>query len=77
MILGNNTIMVEIDGKRLTFINHGVLHYLITSDERFSARVLQNFHTLIGRSTMISQTGEKERSRFFKTLRERVQLCKI
>ena len=76
VILGNNTILFEMDGKRLSFINHIVLHYLITADEKFCARVFQNFHTLVASSTLISETGEKERNRFFKSLRERVRLCK-
>jgi BetR domain len=75
VILGNNSILFEVDGKRVSFINHIVLHYLMTTDDRFCNRAFQNFRTLLARSTMISQTGEKERTRFFKTLRERVRLC--
>ncbi|PWU00525.1 MAG: hypothetical protein C5B52_08755 [Bacteroidetes bacterium] len=76
LILGNNSALVEIDGKYLSYLNHGVLHYLITSDERFNSRANSSFHTLLSRSTLISQTSEKERSRFFRTLREKVQACK-
>jgi uncharacterized protein with HEPN domain len=76
LIIGNNSVLVEIDGKRISYINHSVLHYLITSDERFNAKAYESFHTLMSRSTLISQTGEKERNRFFRALREKVQHCK-
>ena len=76
LILGNNSVLVEVDGKYLSYINHGILHYLITSDERFNARAYSSFHTLLSRSTLISQTSEKERNRFFRTLREKVLAIK-
>ena len=76
LILGNNSGIVELDGRLSCFVNHGVIHYLMTSDERFNKRAFNNYNTLINRSTMISQTGEKERNRFFNTLREQVRSCK-
>jgi len=76
IILGNNSIMVELDGQRISFINYIVLKYISSSDKNFTEKTFNNFNNLISRSVMISGTGEKERVKFFKTLRERVQACK-
>lgn len=76
IILGNNSIMAELDGQRLSFINYIVLKYISTADKKFTAKTFDNFNNLVSRSVMISGTGEKERVRFFKTLRERIHACK-
>jgi hypothetical protein len=76
IILGNNSIMVELDGQRTSFINYIVLKYISSTDRNFTEKTFNNFNNLVSRSVMISGTGEKERSKFFKTLRERVQACK-
>lgn len=72
LILGNNTMVIELDGTSLTMVTYSVLHYLFTKDPRFSAKVLQSFNTLLGRATLISKTGERDRNRFFNTLRDKV-----
>jgi hypothetical protein len=76
IILGNNSIMVELDGHRTSFINYIVLKYISSSDKTFTEKTFNNFNNLVSRSVMISGTGEKERNKFFNTLRERVQACK-
>jgi len=76
IILGNNSIMVELDGQRISFINYIVLKYISTADKKFTAKTFDNFNNLVSRSVMISGTGEKERVKFFKTLRDKVQACK-
>jgi hypothetical protein len=73
VIIGNNTILVELDGSKYCFINYNILSYLMTKDKRFTQRNYQNFQNLISRSTMISGTGEKFRNKFFRELRSRVQ----
>jgi hypothetical protein len=73
VILGNNTIMTELDGNKACFINYNVLSYLMTKDPRFTQRTFQSFHNLMSRSTIISGTGEKYRNKFFRYMRERVQ----
>jgi hypothetical protein len=72
LILGNNTILLNLDGKRISMITYSVLHYLITKDDRFAAKAFETFQTLLSRSALVSRSGEKERNRFFNTLREKV-----
>ena len=72
LILGDNTYMAELDGERLTFLNHSVLYFVATKDEKFNAAMFNNVQNLIGKSTMISKIGEKERVSFFNKLREEI-----
>lgn len=72
LILGNNTMVISLDNTRLTMITYSVFHYLFTRDERFTNKVEDSFATLLSRSTLISQTGEKDRNRFFNALRDKV-----
>lgn len=76
IILGNNSILVSLDETKTVFINHIVLKYISTSDKKFTVKAFNNFQNLVSRSVLISETGEKERNKFFKALRERVQVLK-
>jgi hypothetical protein len=76
IILGNNSILVSLDDTQTVFINHIVLKYISTTDKKFTAKAFGNFQNLVSRSILISETGEKERNKFFKSLRERIQACK-
>jgi len=72
VVLGNNTIMVELDGSHLCFLNYNFLNYLMTNDHRFTSRSHAIFQNLVSRSTIISGTGEKYRNNFFSHLHEKV-----
>lgn len=73
VIIGNNTILVELNDLRASFVSYNVLHYMSTTDPRFTEKAFRNFDTLLSRSAMISVTGERDRNRFFKILREKVE----
>ncbi len=73
LILGDNTYMAELDNQRITFLNHSVLYFVATRDERFNAAIYGNIQNLIKKSTMISTIGEKERVSFFNQLRDKIQ----
>ena len=76
IILGNNNIIVDLDGKKTAFINSTVLKYISTTDRKFTEKMYNNFQNLMSRSVMISEAGERERVKFFNGLRERVQGCR-
>ncbi len=76
LILGNNTMVIKLDETSLSMITYSVFYYLFTKDPRFSGRVMDSFDTLLSRSTLISKTGEKDRNRFFNSLREKVNALK-
>ena len=72
LILGNNTILLDLDNQRISMMTYSVLSYLITRDDRFANKVFNTFNTLLSRSTLVSKAGEKDRNRFFNTLRDKV-----
>jgi hypothetical protein len=65
VIIGNNTIMLELDSTPQCFINYNVLSYLFTNDKRFTTQALKSFANLLSRCTNISATGEKFRNVYF------------
>ena len=69
----DNTLMAEINNVKLTFINHSVLFFVATRDEKFNESMFTNLHNMMKKSTLISGVGEKERVRFFKILRDKIQ----
>lgn len=76
LILGNNTILVDLEENRLAIITYSIFNPLITSDKRFTEKSFNNFNTLLSRSTLISATGEKDRNKFFNALRNKVYALK-
>jgi len=72
-VLGDNTYLITLDDSRLVLINHSVLNTMRTRDTYFAECTHEHFQSIIRRSTQISGVGEKERSRFFNTLREKVE----
>jgi hypothetical protein len=77
VIIGNNTIMAKLDGKLITFIPHAIMKYMNTRDSRFGDYTLKYFINLMNRSTLISTSGSKERSKFFNRLRQKVRNLKL
>ena len=72
LILGDNTTFFDAGDVKLTFLNHNVLHFIHTKDERFNKMIFENLENLMQKSTLISSVSEKERSTFFNTLRDHV-----
>ena len=73
LILGDNTVLAELNSTKITFLNHSVINFVGTQDERFNAHVFDNFQNLIKKSTQLSRVGEKERTRFFNRIRDKVK----
>ncbi len=72
IVIGSNTILVELDNTKLSIIPYNVFSYILTKDARFNDSMFNGFNTLKNRSTLISVTGEKERNRFFSFQQEKV-----
>jgi hypothetical protein len=72
VVIGSNTILAQLNEKKISFIPYNIFSYMLTNDERFNESSFDVFNTLISRSTLISGTGEKERNRFFRSLRDKV-----
>ncbi|TMI83911.1 MAG: hypothetical protein E6H10_07020 [Bacteroidetes bacterium] len=77
LILGNNTYILQLNGKTTTFINYAVLKYISTQDVRFCDNIFRSFQNLVSRSTLISNVGEKDRNAFFNLLRAEAKKLQI
>ena len=77
VLLGNNTILLTLDGQQFCYINYNGLNYFKTRDVRFTTRSMQHFNTLVSRSTHISGTGEKYRNKYFSWLEEKINKLNI
>jgi hypothetical protein len=71
-VLGDNTVAVEMDEKKLVFLNHSVINYIMTTNKKFVNYVFDTIHLLLKKSTLISDAGEKDRQLFFQSMRQRI-----
>lgn len=72
MLILDNSILAKLDDTKVAFLVHNVLNYLMTRDVKFCDNFYANIQNLIRKSTLISTVSERERSRFFKYLRQRI-----
>ena len=71
-ILGDNTILVQLDETKAVYLNHAVHNYMLTTEPRFCAFTEEHLQNIIKRSVPLSRVNEKERTRFFNRNREKV-----
>jgi hypothetical protein len=69
---GDNMIYAKAGATRMVFVNHSAINYLSTTNEAFCDQIQQSMDNVMRRSVLISGTGEKERNRYFKALRDEV-----
>ncbi|WP_111669565.1 hypothetical protein [Algoriphagus litoralis] len=74
IVLGDNTFMAELGDTKITYLNHSVMYFIGSTDQKFNESMFRNLENLMKRSTLISETGEKERKQFFNKLRKKVEL---
>jgi len=72
VILGDNSVLALLDGKKIAFLNHSVINIIHTTDMRFTESMYEHIQNLVKKSTLISSVSEGERARFFKYLRNRI-----
>ena len=72
MILGDNSFIVLLEGTKMAIMPHTVINYITTRDLAFCENMFDYVQSLMKRSTLISKVSEKERSKFFRILRERI-----
>lgn len=73
VILGDNSLLAELDGQRTAFLVHSVFNFIRTQDPQFCRNQYNHMHNLMRRSTLISSVAERERARFFRYLRLRIE----
>lgn len=73
MTLGDNTIMGISDHGKTVFLNYDVMNYMVTRDEKFCIDTYNDLQGLMRRSTLMSNSGEKQRNIFFNILLSKIQ----
>jgi len=73
VLLGDNSILVITDNLKMAFMTHTTFNFMMTRDVAFTENMYNHMQTQMKRSTLISEVSEKERSRFFRIIRERIQ----
>lgn len=76
-ILLDNTMVVKMDNSKMVIIPHCAIDYVMTRDIAFCDNFYRYVQNLMRGSTLISQVSEKERSRFFRLMREKVKNRKV
>ncbi len=76
VLLGDNNLMVELDGLRIAYVSHSTINFMRTQDPGFTQNMYQHIQNQMKRSTLISEVSEKERNRFFRLIREKIHARK-
>ncbi len=72
-ILFDNCSIAVLNNTKVVYLNHTVLNIIMTKDPVFTEYTYQHCQNILRKSTLISNVGEKERTRFFNTMREKVE----
>ena len=72
VVLGDNTIMTIVNGKKILYLNYDVLNYMVTQDKIFCNDVYSKLQNLMRRATILSNVSEKQRNMFFNTLLKKI-----
>jgi hypothetical protein len=73
VLLGDNNMIVMLDGQMLTYVSHTTINFMHTMDPQFNENMFNHVQNQMKRSTLISEVSEKERSRFFRIIREKIK----
>lgn len=68
VVLSDNTILLNADGKKTVYLTFNVLGLLVTNNSFFTDHISKYLEGLLKKSNLISMYGAKERNRFFNTL---------
>jgi len=72
VLLGDNNMLVVMDGAKLCYLTHSTINFMQTRDLAFCDNLYKHFQNQMKKSTLISEVSEKERSRFFRIIRDRI-----
>ena len=73
VLLGDNSLLAITDNSKVAVMTHTTFNYMMTRDVAFTENVYAQFQNQMKRSTLISEVSEKERGRFFRIIRDRIE----
>jgi hypothetical protein len=72
LIMGDNLILAQLDTIQVTYINHSILNFVTTYDQRFNTYMKRTMDNMTNKSTAISSVNEKARIKFFRRIHEKI-----
>jgi len=72
VVIGDNSILALLDNSKICFLTHTGINFMLTRDIDFCENMYNYYQNLMRKSTLISTVSERERSKFFKVLRNRI-----
>ena len=72
IVIADNTIIVEVNDRKVAYITHNVMNYLNTTNPVFCEDTYGIVESLRKKSTLISGVAEKQRNQFFNAVQEKV-----
>jgi hypothetical protein len=72
IVILENSLLAILNGTKTAFLVHNVINVLITRNVAFCDNMYGYIQNLLKKSTLISAVSEKERTRFFKYLRQKI-----
>lgn len=76
LMIGNNTVKIEAEEKRATYIGYNSFNFMRTSNHFFNEQSAQWLENLISKSTLVSRVSEKSRNQFFKNKLDQINQLK-
>ena len=76
VILGDNSICVTSESLKTVFLTFNVLSMMVSSEKDFCEKIENYLNTMMKKSTLISRDSEKERTRFFNIMHQKVNTTK-
>jgi hypothetical protein len=65
--------MAITDRMKTVFLNYDVMNYMMTRDDKFCNDTHEELQIMMRRSTLISQSSEKQRNIFFNILTGKIK----
>ncbi len=75
LVIGNNCIHISTEQHNSAYISFNTLNSLTTSNRAFCEEIEHWMKNLMRKSTLISGSAEKQRFRFFNTMRSNISAC--
>ncbi|MBA4198806.1 MAG: hypothetical protein C0459_14755 [Chitinophaga sp.] len=75
-IIGDNSNIVTVDNNKLSFLVHSHINYIVVNDERLTSYQYAFIQNIIKKSILISDVGEKYRTRFFHLIHDKIEQCR-
>ena len=73
LMIGNNTVSLQTNENKSTYIGYNTFNYMITKNTFFNENVDKWLNNFISKSTLVSQVAEKQRNQFFKKQSQNVE----